>query len=181
MAQLTEPSGLLPESHRVPDILAQGMRIVFCGTALGASSARLKAYYANPGNYFWRSLHRTGITPHQFIPTDYAQVAAHGIGLTDLSKTAYGQDDALPPDAFDIDALRQKILHYQPAYLAFTSKAAASAFLRQPLRRFGYGLQRQQLGITQLFVLPSPSGRARSYWNEAVWQELSDRARTSSS
>ena len=34
----------------LPDVLAPGLRIVFCGTAVGVTSAQLGAYYARPGN-----------------------------------------------------------------------------------------------------------------------------------
>ena len=47
----------------IPDLIRPGLRIVFCGTALGAASARAGAYYAGPGNKFWPTLHEVGLTP----------------------------------------------------------------------------------------------------------------------
>jgi len=46
----------------LPDMLAPGLRIVFCGTAVGSASARRRAYYASPGNSFWPTLFRVGLT-----------------------------------------------------------------------------------------------------------------------
>lgn len=36
----------------LPDRLGPGLRVVFCGTAAGAVSARKGHYYAGPGNLF---------------------------------------------------------------------------------------------------------------------------------
>jgi TDG/mug DNA glycosylase family protein len=94
-----------------------------------------------------------------------------GIGLTDLSKFHYGNDNELPVDAFDIDVLRLKIERFAPRVLAFTSKHAGMAALGKSIT---YGLQPTRIGSTRLFVLPSPSGQARRSWNPAVWQELAD-------
>lgn len=129
MARLLTKFGTLPVSHHVPDVLQPGLDVVFCGTALGRMSAERKAYYANPGNLFWRALHRTGFTPNPMPPEAYAQVLQFGIGLTDLCKSAYGNDAELPQGALDVVALREKILRYQPRYLAFTSKAGAASYL----------------------------------------------------
>src|SRR5688572_21685403 len=89
-------SGALPDSHLVPDLLALGLRLVFCGTALGRKSAEARAYYANPTNMFWRTLHEVGLTPERLRPADYARLLEYGIGLTDLSKQHFGNDVELP-------------------------------------------------------------------------------------
>lgn len=169
--------GPLPVHHAVPDLLAPGLKLVFCGTALGRVSAQQRAYYANPGNFFWRTLYAVGLTPTQLPPKEYARLLDHGIGLTDLCKRHYGNDNELPDDALDVDALRDKLLHYQPGMLAFTSKTGASAFLGSPTGSIALGLQPETVGATRLYVLPSPSGQARVYWNQAVWQALADSVR----
>lgn len=154
----------------VPDVLASGLRVVFCGTALGHESARQKAYYAHPGNQFWGALYRCGFTPQRIAPADYADVLRYGLGLTDLCKNASGNDHELPHGSLDGAALEKKILHYQPQWLAFTSKnAACAAFGAAAL---DYGQQTASLGKTRIWVLPSPSGQARRWWREDVWQAL---------
>ena len=92
-----------------------------------------------------------------------------GIGLTDLCKTAFGNDDELPDGAFDRDALLQKIEQYQPGVLAFTSKTGGQFFLG---RKLNYGLQEEKIGDTKIYVCCSPSGRARRFWQEDVWEGL---------
>ncbi len=155
----------------VPDLLAPNLKLVFCGTAPSRISAQEKAYYANPGNQFWAALSRTGITPQRFAPQDYAKLLTLGIGLTDLCKTVSGNDDELPPEALEHEAVRQKILTYRPKLVAFTSKHGASIYFG---RKIEYGLQIETLQNTQFFVLCSSSGRARRFWREDLWQELAD-------
>jgi len=168
--------GPLPADH-VPDLLQAGLKIVFCGTALGRISAERRAYYANPGNFFWRTLHNTGLTPELIRPQDYARLRAYGIGLTDLCKAHFGNDNQLPPDALDAGALREKIETYQPKILAFTSKTGAGAFLGRPTGGVPLGFQPERVGDARLYVLSSPSGQARIFWNQQVWQDLADAAR----
>lgn len=153
----------------LPDILIAKLATVFCGSAAGTASARRGAYYAGPGNAFWPTLHEIGLTPRRLQPEEYRSVIKFGIGLTDLAKTVSGADATLRSQHFDHDGLRRKILHYQPKLLAFTSKRAAQEFLQHPVT---YGLQQEQLGNTTLFVLPSPSGAARGYWDLKPWLTL---------
>lgn len=153
----------------LPDVLQPGLRLVFCGTAAGRRSAAERAYYAHPGNMFWRTLHETGLTPRRYAPAEFAALAALGIGLTDLAKHHVGNDDQLPADAFDVAALRRKIARHAPAVLAFTSKNAARAAYGHAV---GYGLQDEPMAGSEVFVLPSPSGQARRSWDIEVWRAL---------
>jgi len=170
-------SGLLPPSHDVPDLLAPGLKLVLCGTALGRRSAQARAYYAHPANLFWRTLHEVGLTPERLAPTEYPRLLDYGIGLTDLAKRHFGNDAELPADAFDRAALEAKIRRFAPALLAFTSKRAAAGFLEMPTGRIAPGPQAQALGPTRLFVLSSPSGSARRSWDPSVWAALAAQVR----
>lgn len=153
----------------LPDILAPDLAVVFCGTAAGEASARRRAYYAGPGNAFWPTLFKVGLTPRRFEPGEYPEVVRHGLGLTDIVKTASGADSVLPAHLFDRARLHEVIREYAPRVLAFTGKRAAEAFLGH---RVDYGLQERTVEQTRLFVLPSPSGAARRYWSEAPWRDL---------
>jgi TDG/mug DNA glycosylase family protein len=159
----------------IPDLLAPGLKLVFCGSALGAESARQKAYYARPGNKFWPTLHAVGLTPRRFAPADYRDLLGLGIGLTDINKTQSGNDTDLSPAHDDAAGLAAKIERYRPAILAFTAKRPAQVFMASSFGLKGppaYGMQPQRIGPTRLFVLPSPSGRAGSFWDIAPWQAL---------
>jgi TDG/mug DNA glycosylase family protein len=152
-------SGRLPAAPRagvLPDLLRPGLRLVFCGMAAGHASALRGAYYAGPGNRFWPMLATAGLTPRRFRPEEFPALLELGIGLTDIAKTASGE-------------LRAKIEAHAPAVLAFNGKCAAGRFFGG---RVAYGWQPEVIGATRLFVLPSSSGAARGFWDEAPWREL---------
>ncbi|MFO0323437.1 MAG: mismatch-specific DNA-glycosylase [Burkholderiales bacterium] len=154
--------------YLVPDLLAPDLRLVLCGTAPSRASAQRRAYYAKPGNRFWPTLHRVGLTPRLLAPEEYPQLLSWGIGLTDLCKVHSGVDAELPPDAFDIAAFERKLKRYRPRCVAFTSKNAAAASLGfQPQ----YGWQ-ESVGTTRIYVLCSPSGLATRFFDVSVWQQL---------
>jgi TDG/mug DNA glycosylase family protein len=161
----------MAEPFVLPDVLEPGLSLVFCGTAAGTRSAQERAYYAHPGNMFWRTLFAVGLTPRLLAPAEFPLLPAFGLGLTDLSKFHYGNDSELPVDAFDVASLRMKVDAFAPRVLAFTSKHGGVTALGKST---GYGLQRVSWGGTRLFVLPSPSGQARRSWNVAIWQDLAD-------
>lgn len=157
----------------LPDVLQPGLAVVFCGTGPGRKSAEMRAYYAKAGNRFWPTLRAVGLIARpDFGALDYAEVAAYGIGLTDIAKEHVGQDHEIDLRHVDAAGLRQKIERYRPAIVAFTSKKAASFFLGRPTGAIVYGFQPETVGATRLFVLPSPSGQAGSYWDLGPWREL---------
>ena len=154
----------------LPDVLRPGLVLVFCGTAAGKRSAAERAYYAHPGNLFWRALAEIGLTPRRYAPEEFPRLPELGIGFTDLAKFHSGNDSELPRDAFDVPALVAKIERFAPRWLAFTSKHGAKAALGRGIA--AYGVQPERIGTTQVFVLPSPSGQARGHWSIEPWQEL---------
>ena len=159
----------------LPDVMAKGMVLMFCGTAVSRIS-RAKGYpYANPGNAFWPTLKKLKIVPAEFDPRDFPRMAEHGIGYTDVNKTEFGQDAELDPAAFDAEAVRRKLKRYKPRLLAFTSKNAAMAFYGH--RKITFGRQPDLVEGAEVYVLHSPSGLARSHWDIAPWQELAKRFR----
>lgn len=171
--QLTSHCYTVRMKNLVPDVLAGSLDIVFCGSALGDVSWKRRAYYANRGNRFWKTLAETGLTPRQFLPTEYRLVVSCGIGLTDLVKTDHGQDEHIFDGHIDLvqerAVLRAKVLRWQPRALAFTSRTAARQFLGH---RVACGRQEEMIGKTTLWVLPSTSGLARRFFDLAPWQEL---------
>jgi TDG/mug DNA glycosylase family protein len=154
----------------LPDVLQPNLRIVFCGTAAGTKSAAVSAYYAGPGNKFWRTLYEIGITPTQLLPREYATLPNYRAGLTDLIKGKAGGDSAMVGKDFDVSSFKAKIEHYQPAIVCFNGKKAAQTYL--DTKKVDYGLVGQSIGTTKLFVAPSTSGAANGYWDEAYWHAL---------
>jgi TDG/mug DNA glycosylase family protein len=160
------------QKHLVPDLLAPGLDLVFCGTAPSPASYAARAYYANPGNAFWATLHAVGLTPERLTPQRYPELLSWRIGLTDLNKTEYGSDHELSAHAMDAKALHAKLRKFAPAAVAFTSKNAASIGLGR--KAPAYGRQAETLEGAAVFVLASPSGRARSFWTIEPWRAVAD-------
>ncbi len=155
--------------HLIPDLLAPGLDLVFCGTAPSPVSFKARAYYANPGNAFWPTLSAVGLTPERLSPDRYPELLTFGLGLTDLNKTEVGSDHELSAHAMDAASLHAKLRRFRPAAIAFTSKHAASLALG--VKAPSYGRQADPLEGAIAFVLASPSGRARSFWTLEPWRE----------
>ena len=158
----------------LPDLLAPNLRVVFVGTAAGKRSAELGHYYAGRGNRFWRRLHEVGLTPRCFEPREFRDLLALGIGLTDMSKLGYGMDHQVAKHEFDPEQFEANVRRYSPRAIAFTSKKAAGIWLG---RAHAHDCLRPATAdgardFPEVFILPSPSGAARSHWSKAPWQEL---------
>jgi TDG/mug DNA glycosylase family protein len=154
----------------LPNVLAPGLDVVFCGTAAGKRSAELRAYYAGTGNKFWPTLHEIGLTPHRFAPSQYRQVLSYKLGLTDLAKHVSGTDSTLKRSDFSGRALRKVVTRYRPKVIAFTSKRAAREYFGATV---DYGLHPSTVEGTRFFILSSPSGLASRFWQKGRhWHEL---------
>jgi double-stranded uracil-DNA glycosylase len=152
----------------VPDVLAPGLDVVFCGINPGRVSAAAAAHFANPRNDFWRLLHEAGFTPRLFRPDEQFELLPLGIGVTNAAhRTTRGSGDLRAADfarsAQRLDAIANKL---QPRVIAFVGKEAyRGTFGERP----GLGLQERRLGDTSLFVLPSTSpANAAVPWEERV-------------
>jgi TDG/mug DNA glycosylase family protein len=163
--------------HILPDRLAPDLKLWFVGTAAGPRSAAVGAYYAHPGNRFWRALYEARITPRLFDPHDYPDLLALGLGLTDFCKTTWGVDSTIPREQFDVTAFKRKVVRLKPRALAFTSKTAAGLWLGRPTGRIVHGRQdapHYADAGPAVFVLPSPSGLATAYWSIDPWREVGE-------
>src|SRR5439155_24420610 len=145
---------LMPSN--VPDVLAHGVRVVFCGINPGRVSAAARAHFANPRNDFWRLLHAAGFTPRLLDPAEQFELLAYGCGATNAaSRTTAGSGDLRKGDfAGSAGRLERIALDLRPRTIAFVGKEAyRGAFGERP----ELGLQQRRLGETELFVLPSTS------------------------
>jgi TDG/mug DNA glycosylase family protein len=147
----------------LPDYLAPGLRIVFCGTAVSTTSDTAGHYYAGPGNEFWELLHEAGLTSVRLTPEDDARVLEYGIGLTDLAKTTAASSDVGLDAHYDVDGLVERIERYAPRWLAFHGKTAARAVSRSVGHgsTIALGEQPWTVATSRVFVVPSASAANR--------------------
>lgn len=162
----------------LPDVLRPGLAIVFCGTQAGRVSALRSAYYAGPGNKFWKTLHAVGLVPRQFEPDEFADLPTYGFGLTDVAKATSGPDSALMRAHFDPDGFLDKMRTNAPAIIAFNGKRAAQVALGVASAAIAYGRQPVGLGGSAVHVLPSTSGAASGFWSIEPWRDLATAWRT---
>jgi double-stranded uracil-DNA glycosylase len=157
-------------SSAVPDVLAAGLRLVFCGINPGHRSAAAGAHFANPRNDFWPLLHDAGFTPRRFEPSEQYVLLDLGLGLTNAaSRTTRGSGDLRRSDfAGAAERLAALARDLRPAGLAFVGKTAYQGAFRE---RPELGLQERRLGDTWLYVLPStsPANAAVPYAERLRW------------
>jgi TDG/mug DNA glycosylase family protein len=154
----------------VPDVLAPGLRVVFCGINPGRWSAEAAAHFANPRNDFWRLLRDAGFTPRLYAPEEQHDLPELGLGLTNAAyRTTPGSGDLRRADfAGSAERLEQLARELHPAWIAFVGKEAyRGAFNERP----ELGVQDRELDDTRLFVLPStsPANAAVSYEERLRW------------
>ena len=160
-----------PTASAVPDVLAPGLRCVFCGINPGRRSAAAGAHFANPRNDFWRLLADSGLTPRLLDPEEQRELPALGFGLTNAAyRTTKGSGDLRRGDfAGAAERLERLAVDLRPGAIAFVGKAAYQGAFG--LARSELGLQERVLGETRLFVLPStsPANAAVPYAERLRW------------
>jgi TDG/mug DNA glycosylase family protein len=154
----------------VPDILAPGLRCVFCGINPGLQSAAVGRHFANPRNDFWRLLADSGLTPRLLDPAEQWEMLTLGYGLTNSApRTTRGSGDLRRADFSGAAARLERLAReLGPSGIAFVGKAAyQGAFGERP----PLGLQERRFGATWLFVVPStsPANAAVRYEERLRW------------
>lgn len=172
------PPASAEAASAVPDVLAPGLRVVFCGINPGRVSAAAAAHFANPRNDFWRLLHATGFTPRVVRPEEQFDVLGLGIGLTNAAmRTTPGSGDLRSADFADSAERLDRIARdYRPDWIGFVGKEAYRGTFGQ---RPELGVQERRLADTRLFVLPStsPANAAVPWLERERWfQELAGRS-----
>jgi double-stranded uracil-DNA glycosylase len=159
-----------PPACVVPDVLAPGLRVVFCGINPGFVSAAAGAHFANPRNDFWRLLADAGFTPRLLRPDEQFEALRFGIGLTNAAaRTTRGSGDLRRGD-FDRARIERLASELQPLAFAFVGKEAYRGLFGE---RPELGPQQRTLGDVGLFVLPStsPANAAVPYAERLRWFE----------
>jgi TDG/mug DNA glycosylase family protein len=161
----------------LPDVLAPGLRVVFCGINPGFVSAAAGAHFANPRNDFWRLLHDAGLTPRLLAPEEQFEALRFGIGLTNAaSRTTRGSGDLRAADfVASAQRLERLATDLRPGWIGFVGKEAYRGVFRE---RPALGEQERRLGDTRLFVLPStsPANAAVPYPERLKWFRAFSRA-----
>jgi len=142
----------------VPDVLAPGLRVLFCGINPGLYSGAVGHHFARPGNRFWKALHQAGFTPRLLLPFEERELLGWGYGITNLVPRSTAVASELAPAELvgGVETLATKARLYSPRCVAVLGLGAYRTAFHRP--DAGIGLQAELLGPSRLWVLPNPSG-----------------------
>ncbi len=161
---------ILPAYPEAPGMPARGvMRLLIVGINPGLWTAAVNAPFARPGNRFWPSLHRAGLTDHLvdaaagLSEEDEAQLLRRSIGLTNLVGRATARADELTRDELRAAGTRltARVAHLRPRVVAIAGITAFRAAYARPKAVLGV---QDTTGIAgwpaevALHVVPQPSG-----------------------
>jgi TDG/mug DNA glycosylase family protein len=162
-AKPTRADILAAQDKTVPDVIAPGLRVLFCGINPGLYSAAVGHHFARPGNRFWPALHQAGFTPRLLAPAEDAALLEMGYGLTNFVARATAGADQLSAQEL-VRGRRQlsdKLERYGPAAVAILGIGAYRTALGR--RTATLGQQPELLAGALVWVLPNPSGLNAHY------------------
>ncbi len=142
----------------VDDVIAPGLKVLFCGINPGLYTAAIGHHFGRPGNRFWPSLYAAGITPRLFTPYEERELLCLGYGITNIVPRASASADELTREelAKGAQALIEKVHSYHPTTLAILGLSAYRTAFGIP--KAVIGPQPHSIGETRVWVLPNPSG-----------------------
>jgi TDG/mug DNA glycosylase family protein len=154
---------LAAADRTVPDVIAPGLSVLFCGINPGLYSAYTGHHFARPGNRFWPTLFAAGFTDRLLAPWEEGELLPLGYGITNVVRRATPTADELTVEEFVRGGkqLRAKVRRFMPRYLAVLGVGAYRVAFAAPKAQLG--LQLKQVGETQVWVLPNPSGLNAHY------------------
>jgi len=86
----TRAEVLAAADRTVRDVIAPGLRVLFCGINPGLYSGATGHHFARPGNRFWPVLHAAGFTPRVLKPWEERELLEWGYGITNLVVVGIG-------------------------------------------------------------------------------------------
>ncbi|GHF21904.1 MULTISPECIES: G/U mismatch-specific DNA glycosylase [Streptomyces] len=160
----------------VPDVVAGGLRVLFCGINPGLMTAATGHHFARPGNRFWPVLHASGFTPRLLHPSEQEELLGYGLGITNVVARATAKADELSAEEFREGGrlLREKVARLRPRWLAVAGVTAYRTAFGD--KRAAIGPQERTIGDTRIWALPNPSG-LNAHWTLATMAEEFGRLR----
>ncbi|MGQ4329375.1 G/U mismatch-specific DNA glycosylase [Streptomyces hayashii] len=151
----------------MPDVVAGGLRVLFCGINPGLMTAATGHHFARPGNRFWPVLHLSGFTPRLLKPAEQRELLTYGLGITNVVARASARADELSAEEYREGGrlLARKVTALKPRWLAVVGVTAYRAAFDD--RKAAVGPQERLVGDTRVWVLPNPSG-LNAHWTTAT-------------
>jgi TDG/mug DNA glycosylase family protein len=142
----------------LPDVVAPGLDVLFCGINPSLVSAERGHHFARPGNRFWPALHLAGLTPRRFTPDEDRQLLEHGLGVTNVADRPTRAAAELTAEELreGAAALAELVAEFRPRVLAVLGITAWRVAFQRP--RAVLGPQPERVGGATTWVAPNPSG-----------------------
>ena len=149
--------------EKVADVIAPGLRVLFCGINPGLYSGAVGHHFARPGNRFWPALHASGFTARLLSPFEEQELLSYGLGVTNLVERSTATADELTAEELRAGgrALARKLRRFGPSYVAFLGLGAFRAAFVRP--GAAVGPQGEWVGGATTWLLPNPSGLNAHY------------------
>jgi double-stranded uracil-DNA glycosylase len=163
---------LAAKDKTIRDVIAPGLRVLFCGINPGLYSGATGHHFARPGNRFWPTIHQSGFTPRLLSPAEERELLPLGYGVTNLVARTTATADELSPHELlaGRKRLERKVKRYQPRVLAVLGIGAYRTAFQEP--KATLGLQSKSIGETDIWVLPNPSGLNAHYQLSALVEQF---------
>ena len=147
----------------IPDVSAQGLRVLFAGINPSLYSAATGYHFARPGNRFWPALHRSGFTDRQLRPCEQQEILRAGLGITNVVARATARAGELSADELREGGrlLAATVARVRPRWLGVLGVTAYRIAFGQA--DAAVGPQEGTLEGAGLWVLPNPSGLNASW------------------
>ncbi|QGZ52773.1 MULTISPECIES: G/U mismatch-specific DNA glycosylase [Streptomyces] len=154
----------------VPDVVAGGLSVLFCGINPGLMSAATGHHFARPGNRFWPVLELSGFTPRRLKPSEQEELLSYGLGITNVVARASARADEVSDEEFREGGrlLTERVERLRPRWLAVVGITAYRTAFGE--RRAVVGPQERTVGETRIWVLPNPSG-LNAHWSVGAMAE----------
>jgi double-stranded uracil-DNA glycosylase len=147
----------------VPDLIAPGLAVLFCGINPGLYSAATRHHFARPGNRFWPALYAAGFSDRVLRPWEEHRLIPRGYGITNLVARATAGADELAHEELVAGRrrLERLVRRTEPRWVAVLGLGAYRTAFGRPLATVG--AQAEPLAGASLWVLPNPSGLNAHY------------------
>ncbi|MFR9797811.1 G/U mismatch-specific DNA glycosylase [Streptomyces sp. MS06] len=154
------------------DVVADGLRVLFCGINPSLTTAATGHHFAHPGNRFWPVLHLSGFTPRLLRPAEQRELLHHGLGITNVVARATARADELSAEEYREGGrlLAERVALRRPGWLAVVGVTAYRAAFGD--RRARVGPQERRVGGARVWVLPNPSGLNAHWTAETMAREF---------
>ncbi|MCX5241324.1 G/U mismatch-specific DNA glycosylase [Streptomyces prunicolor] len=176
MTRFTQAELEAARDRLVPDVVADGLAVLFCGINPGLMTAATGHHFARPGNRFWPVLHLSGFTPRLMKPAEQGELLSYGLGITNVVARATARADELSGEEYREGGrlLASRLTEWKPRWLAVLGVTAYRAAFDD--RKAQVGPQERTFGDTRVWVLPNPSG-LNAHWTAATMAEEFGRLR----